>query len=129
MIEESLTTMLTADTGMAAMISGRVYGGMAPQGVRAPYVVFNLAGAREGSTYCASDGIKLSIFMFDSYAKTFKEVKLTAKALRSALIDFHGLVGDTHIKTIKLESEVDINDTDLGILRVLTTLSIWHEAT
>ncbi len=127
MIEEGLTSHITDDAGLSAMIAGRVFAVLAPQGVRTPYVVFNKLSDVQRGTYCASDGITMAVFQFDSYAKTYKEVKLLAKALKTALVDFHGLMGDTRVKTISLENETDLNDPDPGLLRVLTTLIIWHE--
>jgi hypothetical protein len=129
MIEESLNSLMSNDAGLSAMIAGRVYAVLAPQGVKAPYIVFNLAGGQRGGTYCGSDNIQRSIFLFDSYAKTAKEAKLTARALRTLLVDYHGTVLGTQIKDIAFENEIDINDTDVGLIRVFTTLVIWHEIT
>jgi hypothetical protein len=129
MIEEGLTTRLTEDAGMEALIQGRVYCVMAPQGGAAPYVVFSKLSGIERTSYCASDGVEMTLYQFDSYDKTLKGVKLVAKALRQALVDFHGLMGDTHVKSIKLENETDLIDPDPGLYRVLTTLVIWHKVT
>jgi hypothetical protein len=126
MIEEGLTTQLTADATLETLIAGRVYAVMAPQGVRSPYLVFSKIVEQIGGTLCAQDDIGRDLFQFDSYAKSFFEALTVAKALRASLIDFRGAMGDTHVASIRLDNELHLLDPEPGLYRVSTTLFIWH---
>jgi hypothetical protein len=129
MIEEGIRSRLVADSALSALINGRAYAVLAPTGVGTPYIAYAKISDVRRSSYCASDSITMSVFQFNSYAKTYKEAKLVAQALRNCLVDFRGLMGDTRVSTIKMENETDLLDVDPGLLRVLTTLIIWHEVT
>ncbi len=126
MIEEGLTSRLTDDTSLQALIGGRVYGQMAPQEVPAPFVVFTkIADVTDGG-YCAQDPMVQSLFQFDSYAKTYKQSLQIAAAVRDSLIDFRGPMGGTHVGSIRQEGEVQLLDPEPGLFRVSTSMFIWH---
>ncbi len=126
MIEEGLTTLLTTDSALNALIAGRVYALLAPQSTPQPFMVFFKISDVASGGYCAQDPMVLSAFQFDSYATSFKEALRIAAALRSALIDFRGPMGSTHVGSIRQEGELQLLDPEPGLFRVSTTLFIWH---
>lgn len=126
MIEDALYSRLSQDAALTALIARRVYPLMAPQTVVAPYLVFMKVVEMASGTLCAQDPMVRGLFQFDSYAKTFKQVQLIAKALRDALIDFRGAVDDTYIASIRLENEMHVLEPEPGLFRVSTSLFIWH---
>lgn len=126
MIEDALYSRLSQDVPMRALVNDRVYPVMAPQGVASPYLVFLKVVEMVGGTYCAQDRIGRSLFQFDSYAKTFKQARAVAKAMRDSLIDFQGTVDGTHIASIWLDTEMQVLDPEPGLFRVSTSLFIWH---
>lgn len=126
MIEEGLTTRLTDDAGLSALIAGRVYALLAPQKVPLPFVVFSKITDVLSGTYCAQDPMVQGYYQFDSYASSFRVALQVADALKASLIDFRGAMGGTHVASIRQEGEVQLLDPEPGLYRVSTTLIIWH---
>ena len=126
MNEDSLFSRLSQDAALTAMVSSRVYPVMAPQGVPSPYVVFNKVVEMQTGTYCASDPMVRDLFDFNSYAKSFKQARAVAKALRDSLVDFRGAMDGIHVAGIWLDTEMQSLDVEPGLFRVSTSLFIWH---
>jgi len=126
MIEQGLTTRLTADSGLSGLIAGRVYALIAPQKVAPPFVVFTKISEVATGGYCAQDPMVQSVFQFDCYATTYLLATQVAAALRAALIDFRGPMGDAHVGSIRQEGEAQLLDPEPGLFRVSTTMFIWH---
>ncbi len=126
MIEDALYSRLSQDATLAGLIAGRVYPLMAPQGVVSPYLVFLKVVEMASGTLCAQDPMVRDLFQFDSYAKTFKQVLLIAKALRDSLIDFQGAMDGIHVASIRLDNEMHVLESEPGLFRVSTSLFIWH---
>lgn len=126
MIEQGITTRLTADAALFALVRGRIYALIAPQGVAAPFVVFTKVAEAISGTLCAQDPMVQSVFQIDSYAKTMLEALQIAAAVRDSMIDFRGAMGGTHVASIRQEGEVQLLDPEPGLFRVSTTLFIWH---
>jgi hypothetical protein len=125
-IEDALYSLLSQDATLSALIVDRVYPVMAPQGVAAPYLVFLKVVEMASGTLCAQDPMVRDLFQFDSYAKTFKQATLIAKAMRDSLIDFRGAVDGTYIASIRLDNEMHVLEAEPGLFRVSTSLFIWH---
>jgi hypothetical protein len=125
-IEDALYSRLAQDSALSALIADRVYPVMAPQGVAAPYLVYLKVVEMASGTLCAQDPMVRDLFQFDSYAKTFKQALLIAKAMRASLIDFRGAMNDTYIASIRLDNEMHVLEPEPGLFRVSTSLFIWH---
>lgn len=125
MIEDALTSLLMADSTLRSIVSDRVYALRAPQKVVTPYIVFTKVIEMATGTLCAQDPMVRDLFQFDSYATTYNASLLMAKALRKALIDFRGTVGDTYIASVRLDMEMQVLEPDPGLYRVSTSLFIW----
>jgi hypothetical protein len=126
MIEDAIYSRLSQDATLIGLISGRVYPVIAPQGVASPYLVYLKVVEIATGTLCAQDPMVRDLFQFDSYAKTFKQSTLIAKAMRDSLIDFRGTVDDTYIASIRLDTEMHVLEPEPGLFRVSTSLFIWH---
>lgn len=126
MIETGIAAYLNADAGLTALVGTRIFPVLAPQGVTAPYVIFARAGAARSSTTCGTDKKVAGTWQFDAYAKTYKTAAQIARALRLALIDYTGLMGDTPVDRVFLETEFDLDDPEPGLFRVSQTYTIWY---
>lgn len=131
MIEDGFKIYLTdTDTGSAAlavaeMIKGEIYGGIAPAFAKLPRLVYSEIGYQNTQSLCRSDKTVRKNYLFDCYAKTKRESRLLATALREAMVDYRGFMGDTKVKTITLDSELDLLDPDPGLFRVEQSYVIW----
>jgi hypothetical protein len=126
-IESDIFTFLKADTSLFTGAAGGIYGLMAPESVKVPFLVFNKVTTQWGSTLCGPDGIQRDVFQFDSYDKGYAGSLALAALLRGTLVGFKGVMGSTHVNDILFDNEIQMLDPEPGLYRVLTTLFIWHE--
>lgn len=128
-IEAELFAFMKADTALNNGASGGIYGLMAPESVKVPFLVFNKVTTQWGSTLCGPDGIQRDVFQFDSYDKGYSAALALAALLRGTLVGFKGVMGSTRVNDILFDNEIQMLDPEPGLYRVLTTLFIWHEVT
>lgn len=126
MIEASLFTLLSGSGPVAAIVGSRVYGLHAPQGDAFPCLVFQRTGELREATACGTDQLARGSFSVDAYSKHYLEAVTLAKAVRTALIDYSGLVGDTHIDRVFLDNVSDSTDPEPGLCRVSLLFTIWY---
>jgi hypothetical protein len=84
-LEAKIYALLSADAGVLALVSTRVYPVVAPQGTTLPYVVYQrISSGREYALdgYC---GLENSRMQVDVYADTEKEAWAVADAVTTAM--------------------------------------------
>ena len=128
-IESDLFAFMKAETALNNGAVGGIYGLMAPENVKTPWLVYNKVTTQWGATLCGPDGIQRDVFQFDSYDKGFAGSLALAKLLRDTLVGFKGVMGSTRVNDILFDNEIQMLDPEPGLYRVLTTLFIWHEVT
>lgn len=126
MIEQGLFEYLSANAGVSALVDSRIYPSVMKQGVDMPVVVFSRIGSQRSRTFCATDSLVLGTFQLDCYDRGYLKAVQLAAAVRSALVDYAGLMGDTTVNQVSLESEFDTDDPEPGLYRVSQTYSIWY---
>lgn len=128
MIEEGLFAHLKADAGVFGITASRIFALRIPQGqnIGDGTLVYQRAGSDRSATACASDRLVRGSFQIDAYAKTYLRAITLARALRVALIDYTGPMGDTHVDRVFLETEFDLDDPEPGLYRVSATYTIWY---
>lgn len=137
MIDESLFALLR-DSGVSSFVSEasspvryRIFPLVIPQHESGdldqyPCVVLTKAGASRGVTLSGTDTLVNATYQIDSYAVTYKEAAQLADAVRVALMDFNGTVGDHEIKTANIDNEFAIEDPEPGLYRIMQTYSVWY---
>lgn len=78
----SIYATLIADSAVAALVSDRVYKVRAPQGVLAPYVVWQGIGSDPGVTHTGPSGATERLVQFACFAATAE----AASTLRDAVV-------------------------------------------
>jgi capsular polysaccharide biosynthesis protein len=131
MIAESLHAYLSGHAGVSVLVGSRVFPLMIPQHVyneatKQPCLVYQLIGTTRDLTFCAVDQLVSGSYQIDAYARKYKQANELARAVRAALIDFSGLMGDTHVRRIMLDTEQDLLDPEPGLYRVSQTYTIWY---
>ena len=128
MIQRSFQSYLPSDTGIAAYVEDRIYGGRAPdEKKKGAFLVYSKAADYPTTaSYCGPDVIQRCYFQFDSFSKSYDESILLSKAVKGALIGFTGMMGDTRVKLVTLEAEFEMLDVEPGLNRVSTTLQFWY---
>lgn len=126
MFQTDLYSHLAGDEGIAALAGIRVFPLIMEQPAKVPAVVYTQTGRNGDQTMCGPGGLVNVLFMIDSYAKSYEAAHALADAVQTSLDNFRGMMGDTPIASIALESETDLTDPDPGLFRVSQTFNIWH---
>src|SRR5688500_1096601 len=109
-MEEALIARLLADSGVAAIVTTRVFPGARPQGSPLPALVMNRIS---GGPLYADDGevgLQQARIQVDCWAETYAGAKLLARAVTVSLSAFEGTVGATTFEFIELENERDLRE-------------------
>lgn len=110
---------------VASLIGDRIYPTRAPQGVLRPYLVWMRQGVERQQLYCGVDATVLGDYMFSCYGITQQQANDVAVAVRNAMQDFAGLMGDVRVKNAHLRDSFPIGDEDPNIFTVRQLWRIW----
>lgn len=85
MIPISVYSALRDDSGVSAIINGRVYPNVAAQSAGLPYIVYSVSSEEEENSISGASGLSKVNFFVNCYSKTYKQSKDMADAVRIAL--------------------------------------------
>lgn len=134
MISESLAQYLSSHADLQQYVGGarykRVFPMLIPQHVldeetKLPCVVYQIIDSSPGYTLCGEDGLQNAVFQLDSYSTDEEVSRKLAAAIKKVLSNFSGLMFDTHVSRIFLESGFQILEPDPGLFRVSQSYSVW----
>jgi hypothetical protein len=95
MIEQAFYEHVSADAGISALISNRIYPFNIPHGVDADAVTYNLAGSDRTRTMGGESTYIRAIFDVDCWSNTYAGAIAIADAIEAALVDYRGQLGST----------------------------------
>jgi hypothetical protein len=130
-IEEGLKAYLTANIGLAALVSGRVYPLHLPQTVTIPSLTFQRVSTPRVTTHdmSGSSGTAYPRFQFDAWGASPMEAKRVTDALRAALNGYRGTMGTADPVTVQAALIVDEQvefDQAVELYRSRSDYTIWH---
>lgn len=116
---------------VAALVGRRIYPGKIPQhhfdGSKVlPGVVTRIIDESRQATHCATDGLVETLVQIDSYAPVRDDVPPLADAIRRAMVDYSGRMGDLRVSKVLLTSAFDALEPDPGLYGKSQTYSVWH---
>lgn len=133
MTTPNLFAFLQAQAPVAALVGDRIYPNRIPQHIpqrsrKMPAVVFKqLAGPRD-YTFCGHDGLVGSSWLLSCYAPQYDDAQAVGTAVRDALMDFRGLMGETRVGPVQLQDEQDGEpEPEPGLERRDLTFTIWYQ--
>lgn len=128
-VEKAIHDLLTAATAVAALVSSRVYPLRAPDGVAAPFIVYQRISGVRWRTLSGACGIAQPRIQIDVYAATYAGAKALASAVRVALDGYRGIVAGVRIGGITLETDQDLleDDIDPVLHRVTMDFMVTHD--
>jgi hypothetical protein len=138
MIEAGLAQFLKANAGIAALVGDnaltRIFPLLIPEHVRGdpkkmPCLVYQRIGTTRGGTFCSTDTLVSVSMQIDCYSLNYLQAKLLADAVRTALVDYTGPMGDTHVDRVFADVEFDLVEQDVILYRVSQTYTIWFVET
>ncbi len=118
-IEDSISSHIKADAGIAAMISDRIYPGILKQGADVPAIMYRFTSAPRSQLHSEETGAFVKARVeFNCYGDSFSDATRLAKAVRDLLDSFRGTLGttgkETEVDGIFLDGPRDSYDNDLG---------------
>jgi hypothetical protein len=104
MMIDGLIIRLTLDTGVAALIGGRVYENVLPRGYTLPAVAVHAYGGTQETQMSGPVDVRVDQVQFDSYGLTAASARAVIEAIRSALISFTGALPEgTFVQLITID--------------------------
>lgn len=124
-------TDASAAPAVARIVGTRVFPEMVPQDAhegikRTPHIVYTLGGGQRSATYCATDRLARRAITIECYAPKFDECDELAEAVRLALRDFRGMMGDTRVRLCTLETEANLVEFEPGLFRLSRDWTFWY---
>jgi hypothetical protein len=136
MIEIGLVKFLSEHGVVGPLITDadltRIFPLLIPEHVRGdakkmPCLVYQRIGTERDKTFCATDTLARVSLQLDVYSKSYLTCKQLALAVRQAIVDYTGPMGDTHVDKVFIDVEFDLVETDTGLYRVSQTYTIWAQ--
>jgi hypothetical protein len=111
MFEAGLYQLMKNDSGVSALVSGRIFGGRAPKTVTDssyPLIVWSVVSTVDLYSIQGASGYRTKRVQIDSYARTYIDSVKVSDAVRALLQNFRGTLPDGTF----VESSVLITDQD-----------------
>ena len=131
-LEKAVRSILIADGTVTGLVSSRVYPQRRPQGTAVPAIVYQNVFQATNEALATQGGIKRTRLSVEVFDKTYGATKTLRNAVESALINYTGTTEGETIDSLRLESAVDIDETnepagDFGYFRTILDFVIWHQ--
>lgn len=104
-IEEALRAILTANAGVTAIVSTRVYPVVIPQAATLPAVAYQRISATREHNLGGPGGLTRVRFQLTMAAATYAAMKALANAVRVALDGYRGTVSGVFVQAALSEGE------------------------
>lgn len=124
--EKSLTMKLKADAGVQALVNTRVFFAEAPQNPPIPFVLMTRVGTDHVHSLTGSSGLANARIQVDCYAKTQKEARAVATAVRAVLDGFRGDENDVNVQGVILLDTMDGYEESPELRRVTQDYHVWY---
>jgi len=131
-LEKAVRSILIADATVTGLVSSRVYPQRRPQGTAVPAIVYQNVFQATNEALATQGGIKRTRLSVEVFDKTYGATKTLRNAVESALINYTGTTEGETIDSLRLESAVDIDESnepggDFGYFRTILDFVIWHQ--
>jgi hypothetical protein len=131
-LEKAIRSVLINDAGVSAIVGSKVYPQQRPSGKLLPVIVYQTVFQSINQALEAQSGIRRSRLSIEVMDNAYGDTKDLLKAVEDALIDYSGTVEGEIIHSTRLESAVDIEESNdpasqFGTYRTIMDFIIWHE--
>lgn len=128
-LEQSLYARLAAYSGLAALVSTRIYPVLLPQEPTLEAVTYQRINTPTDMTM-SGDNARNPRFQVTAWAETYAEAKAVAAQIVACLEGFAGELGGSGgvQTTISMLNQIDLVDPDTGWYYTVTDFALWHNA-
>lgn len=95
MIEKGLLQLIASNSGVTALVTGKVYWVLAPKGAPVPYIVLSRVTTKDSYDMVRDTGLREGLFQVDCYSADFYGSRAIAKAVWNLLKSYRGTLPDT----------------------------------
>jgi hypothetical protein len=96
--EESLYSYLSNYSGIKSIVNTKIYPLIAPENIEAPFIIYTPYSQVFSHTLGSDSGYNDKYIQIDIYHTSFINLKMLAKQVRKALINFKGVMGTNGIE-------------------------------
>lgn len=124
-----LRSYLLADPAVTALVGQRMHPESLPQNVTYPALSFAQVSAVRERDLCGPAGFAHPRVTINSWAETYAVAHQLATAVRQALDGFHGeafVPAGVRIGSVRIDNELDGDEPEIGLYRVLQDYIISH---
>ena len=131
-LEKAVRAILIADGTTNGLVSSRIYPQRRPMGSALPAIVYMNVFAHENESLYSQSGIRRARMSIDVMSATYGGNKTLRDAVEAALINYSGTISGATIKSLRLESSIDIDEintpaSEFGTFRTVMDFIIWYE--
>jgi len=127
MIEDDLYDYLTADSGVSALVGARIWPDIVPQDPSYPLITYARSNDERESTFDEGQTDHVGAdFQIDSWGETRGAAIELAATVRAALLNYGGDMGATRIDQVRLSSQLDIYEHEVGAYRRTQIWTLWY---
>lgn len=94
-------------SNVTALVSTKIYPGLAPTSTALPYITYEISSRTPTRHMTGVSAFTEHSVQFDALANTEGEVNMISDALRNILDGFQATMGQTDIRYVRFENEVD----------------------
>lgn len=120
-IEEALVSHLKTK------LSAKLYPLKLPQKVTYPAITYQKISGEWSHSMGGDSGYANPYYQFVSYAKTYAEVKQTAKQLRQTMQNLSGVFNGVYIQAVLIENEIEDYEDETLLYSVLQEYMIFYK--
>ena len=106
-MEEGLYAHLAADSGVAALVSTRIYPLVVPQDVDLPAIAYQRISGPRDHVHEGASGLVVARMQVTCHAWSYSGAKALAEAVRAATDGFSGTMGE-----VSVDAALLVNDRD-----------------
>ena len=125
-IEAAIRQYLLAQAAVTDLIARRLYPMILPQPPTLPAVTYSRV-SRSTVRDLTGMAYRVSRFQFSCWAEKYGDAKAVAQAVRQALEDYVGDMGEFRIMDSTSVNEIDLSEPDTGLYHVPVDVLITHE--
>jgi len=128
-LEQGLREYLLEVAPIAALIRDRLFNMVRSPQSALPAVVIQRINTIRQVLFCGTDDLVNADMQLDCYAISPQDAWGLAAAVRAALVDFTGTMGDpagVYVDQVTLTNERPLTDPDPGIIRVIQLYNFWY---
>lgn len=130
---EALYSQLSGTSDLTALVSMRIYPGVAAQCASLPYIIFSQVSNAAHHAMSNDPNIQSPRWQISTWAETYSGVRAIAKQVKAALQDYTGTMGGSggvEVQRVFFENEIDYTDLDPETKAITHSVAqdyiIWH---